>query len=170
MGRRVRAVAFPPESRLHADLPRATFYDAFEAELTDAGLAPIDIALRFLRATPAWVEALLGLRNRAVALVGLKSVGRLGAVADRPASTYHIGEPLSFFEVRSIDADELVVGIDDHHLDVRVSFLKRQAGGQATYAVSSWVRTHNRLGQLYMLPVGPIHALIVRQAMRNLEV
>jgi hypothetical protein len=168
--RRVERIEIPAESRLHALLPDATFHDAFEAGLDDEALTPVEIALRFLRATPDWVEALLHVRNRAVSVFGLRDVGALGAVDARPAGAYAPGDRLSFFDIVSSDADELVLSADDTHLDVRIAFLKRRRDGQARYAVCSWVRTHNLLGRAYMVPVGPIHAVIVRQAMRALVV
>jgi hypothetical protein len=165
--KQVAKIDFPAESRLYARLGDASFDDAFETELADPSLNAIEIALRVLAATPAWVEALLHVRNRAVALVGLKDVGALGALDGRPAAAYRVGDRLSLFEVLSISPDELVLGIDDHHLDVRISFLKRRKGERSTYALSSWVKTHNALGRLYMIPVGRIHPIIVRTAMRT---
>jgi hypothetical protein len=170
VARRVDRVAFPTESQVAARLADATFHDAFEADLDDADLTPVEIALRFLRATPDWVEALLHVRNRAVRPFGLRDVGALGAVDDRPASAYAAGDRLSFFDIVSVGDDELVLSADDKHLDVRIAFLKRRVGGRARYAICSWVRTHNLLGRAYMVPVGPIHALIVRRAMRELVV
>lgn len=170
MTRRVDRIAFPPESTLAGRLAEATFHDAFEADLDDADLTPVEIALRFLRATPDWVEALLHIRNRAVRLFGLRDVGALGGVDGRPAGAYAAGDRLSFFDIVSVGANELVLSADDRHLDVRIGFLKRRAAGRARYAVASWVRTHNMLGRAYMIPVGPIHALIVRRAMRDLVV
>ena len=170
MARRVDRIAFPPESRVAARLAEATFQDAFEADLDDDRLTPVEIALRLLRATPDWVEALLHVRNRAVRLFGLRDVGALGAVDERPASAYAAGDRLSFFDIVSVGDDELVLSADDRHLQVRISFLKRRVAGRARYAVASWVRTHSTLGRAYMIPVGPIHAVIVKQAMRNLVV
>ncbi len=168
--RRVSKIAFPAESRLRDRLARATFHDAFESDLRDANLTAVEIALRFMRATPDWVEALLAIRNRAVAFAGLKDVGRLGAVDDRPATAYAVGERMSFFAVVSVSESELVLAADDHHLDARIAFLKRRRDGRARYAICSLVTTRNALGRLYMLPVGRIHPLIVKQAMRNLDI
>jgi hypothetical protein len=168
--RRVDRIETPAECALRARLADASFHDAFEADLDDDSLTPVEIALRFLRATPAWVEALLHIRNRAVSVFGLRDVGRLGAVDERPASAYAAGDRLSFFDIVSVSEDELVLSADDRHLDVRIAFLKRRRDGPARYAICSWVRTHNALGRAYMLPVGPIHAVIVRQAMRDLAV
>jgi hypothetical protein len=166
----VRTTSFPEQSRLHAELGRASFHDAFEAGLSDDGMSALEIAVRLLAATPEWVEALLAVRNRLAALAGLKDVGRLGALDARAPADYAAGDRLSLFEIVSITPDELVLAADDRHLDARVAFLKRRRGGRASYVVCTLVTTHNRLGRLYMAPVGPIHALIVRRAMANLAI
>lgn len=166
----VETIGFPAECSLYARLGEATFHDAFEADLAGASLTPLEIAIRFLRATPAWTEALLAIRNRAVSLVGIRDVGALGAVSDKPAGDYKVGDKLSFFDIFAINETELLLGADDSHLDVRIAFVKRHASGRATYALCSWVRTHNALGRLYMIPVGPMHKLIVKSAMRALVV
>jgi hypothetical protein len=168
--RTVRKIPFPAESRLHGRLAEASFHDAFETDLTDGGLSAAEIAVRVLRGTPDWVEALLEVRNRAVSLVGLRDTGRMGAVDGRPSEAYRVGDRLSLFEVLSAEEDELVLGADDRHLDARISFLKRRRDGRWRYAISSWVRTRNALGRLYMVPVGRIHPLVVRQAMRTVDV
>jgi hypothetical protein len=37
----------------------------------------------------------------------------------------------------------------------------------ASYVISSWVKTHNMLGRIYMLPVAPVHRLLVSLMMRG---
>ena len=64
----------------------------------------------------------------------------------------------------------LVLGAEDRHLDVRISILKRTVAGRWRYVLTSWVKTHNALGRAYMIPVGRIHPLIVKQAMRGVVV
>ena len=158
---RVRKVAFPPESRLHRDLSAAYFDDAWETALSDPGLAPVDIAERGLRSTPPWVEAMLRLRNVLAKPFGVHAVAALGARTVRPARNWRSGDRFSIFRIVSVDDTELVMGIDDVHLDVRISFLVRRAGQASSYVVSSWVKAHNWVGRVYMWPVAPFHALIV---------
>ena len=165
--RSVRTIAFPPESRLAARLREASYVDAYEADLADPSLTPLQIARAAFRGTPEWVEALLALRDRMVGPLGLKQVGRLGARVEAAGAP---GEALSIFRIESVDEAELVLGVDDSHLDVRISFLKRVGNGPATYVIGSWVKTHNTLGRLYMLPVGRAHKAIVRLMMRGLAV
>ncbi len=159
----VRTIAFPRESRLAERAGRAFYEDAFEADLADGALTPLQIARAAFRSTPEWVEMLVGLRDRMVAPLGLKQVGRLGVrVGEGDAP----GDALSIFRIEFSDATELVLGIDDSHLDVRLSFLKRPGA----YVIATVVETHNRLGRLYMLPVGRVHKAIVRLMMRGLAV
>jgi hypothetical protein len=166
---RVRKVEFPSESRLSADLPAAYFHDAWEAGLHDAGLSPVEIAERVLAVTPGWAEALLRLRNALVKPFGVRAATALSARGPRPAGGWKPGDRFSIFRIESLDDAELVMGIDDVHLDVRISFLVRRAGAAPSYVVSSWVKTHNWVGRIYMWPVAPFHALIVNSMMRAVE-
>ncbi len=163
---RVRKIAFPTESRLHPSLDQAFYSDAFETDLADTRLTSSEIAARAFASTPAWVDGLVRLRDRIVSLFGLKTVGRLKLASHGwVSSTPSVGDPFSIFQVVSVDDAELVLGIDDTHLDVRLSFLKRLHGPRASYVVGSWVKTHNRLGRVYMLAVAPVHRLLVRLMM-----
>lgn len=165
---KARKVAFPVESQLHRNLDQAFYSDAFETDLVDTRLTPVEIATRALASTPAWVDGLVNLRDRFVSLLGLKTVGRLRlAGAGRSPGEPAVGDAFSIFRVVFVDSSELVLGIDDKHLDVRMSFLKRLTDSRACYVVSSWVKTHNMLGRVYMLPVAPVHRLLVRLMMRG---
>ena len=162
---KVRKVAFPLESRLRPDLDEAFYSDAFEADLINASLTPAEIATRALASTPGWVDGLVMLRDRIVALFGLKQVGRFRLAGSDRSSEPAVGDAFSIFRVVFVDSSELVLGIDDKHLDVRISYLKRRTDSHASYVVSSWVKTHNMLGRIYMLPVAPVHRLLVRLMM-----
>ena len=166
----VIASAFPAQSQLAAWRETATFHDTFEVALSEPGLTPIEIFQRASRATPGWAARLMAIRNRAVRLAGLKDVGALAERVDRPAADYRVGDQLGIFTLLASTDDEIVLGIDDHHLDVRVSVLKFVRDGAPRYAFSTLVRTHNLLGRLYMIPVGRIHPVIVRALMRGARV
>jgi hypothetical protein len=57
--------------------------------------------------------------------------------------------------------DEAVLEIIDSHLDVVLS-VYRHDGTPQRLTVSTLVFYHNRVGRLYMLPVAPMHRLVVR--------
>ena len=126
--------------------------------------------MRVFAATPAWVDGLILLRDRIVSPLGVKAVGRLSTQAGGRSRGLAVGDVLSIFRVFSVDGTELVLGIDDSHLDVCISFLKRTEGPRASYVVGAWVKTHNALGRLYMLPVAPVHRVQVRLMMRGVPI
>ena len=168
--RTVTAAEVPEESALRASLADAHFFDAYRAALDDPGLTPVEIFLRSAGTTPAWITRLMALRNSIVRRLGLKDVGPMTVLADKPAGDYRIGDQLGIFSIFSSTPDELLLGIDDRHLDVRVSVLKQGGGGRPSYVISTVVKVHNWLGRAYMLPVGRIDPLVVKAMMRRAAV
>ena len=166
---KVTETTVPDDSVLQPWLAGADFYDAYEAPLTTAALSPTEIFLRASHTTPRWVEELMAIRNRLVRLFGLKDVGAMKTAA-RPADTYKVGDRLGIFSIFGKTENELLLGIDDNHLDVRVSLLKSQRNGVPYYVLSTVVKVHNLLGRLYMAPVGRIHPFVVRSMMARAEV
>jgi len=118
----------------------------------------------FFRATPRWLDGLMELRNRLVKLVGLKT-GRLGAPVVAPP--FQVGQSIGLFRIIALTADEVVFGEDDWHLDFRVSFLVRQTAQGSSLAISTMVRTHNRLGRFYFAVVRPFHRVIAPMMAAN---
>ena len=88
----------------------------------------------------------------------------------KPPDAYHVGDRLGIFSVFGKTENELLLGIDDSHLDVRVSVLKFSGGEPRSYVVSTVVKVHNWLGHLYMAPVGRLHPLVVKATMCRAEV
>jgi len=157
----------PVESVLRAALVDASFHDAYEVPLRNPALSPIGIFLHLFRTTPGWVSWLMAVRNRAAGWFGLKDVGALSAVSGKSAELYKVGDRLGIFSIFAMTDSELLLGIDDSHLDVRVSILKRGGARGVTCIVSTVVHVHNRLGRLYMLPVGRIHPIVVKAMIRR---
>jgi len=160
----------PDNSLLRASLADADFYDAYEAPLNDPALSPTEIFLRASRATPRWVSAAMALRNRIAQRLGLKDVGTMRVSAGKSANAYRVGDRLGIFSIFGKTEHELLLGINDRHLDVRVSLMKSQQNGPSRYVVSTVVHVHNRLGHIYMAPVGWIHPLVVSAMMRRARV
>ena len=163
MKRNVRACAVPPGSTVAGLLPGAHFHDAWTVDIDDPTLPAIDHLVATLGATPRWVDAMMGLRNRIVSRFGLKNLGALGD-RRRPGQVQPIepGDRVGVFTLISNTPDEVLVGDDDRHLRVVLSVLRQNAHGQAParLVLSTVVHVHNLLGHFYMLPVAPMHKLI----------
>ncbi len=166
----VAATTVPAASALRSMLAEADFHDAWEAPLRDPALSPTEIFLKAAGAAPAWVGLAMALRNRVVRLFGLKDVGSMRGAGGRPAAAYRPGDRLGIFTIVSSNADELLLGIDDSHLDVRVSVSKPGGARATSYVVATAVRVHNLLGRAYMVPVGRAHSFVVRAMMRRAQV
>ena len=67
----------------------------------------------------------------------------------------------------SRSADEIVLGVDDRHLDFRASVLLRRADN--SLAITTAVRCHNLLGRLYLAAILPFHILIAADVLRRLR-
>jgi hypothetical protein len=99
---------------------------------------------------PGWVSGLLVLRNLAVTPFGLKRGALAGA------------ERIGIFPLVSASPERVVMGFDDAHLDFRVVVeVAPERDGQKVTA-TTFVRTRNRLGRLYLAAVKPFHRVIVR--------
>ena len=62
------------------------------------------------------------------------------------------------------DDDELLFGVDDRHLDFRISI---QRIGASELCVTTAVKLNNWMGRLYFLPVKPMHRIVVPAMMRR---
>jgi hypothetical protein len=165
---RVREVEVPGNTEIGRHLEGAFFADAWELAPVDAAQSAMDFHLHALAATPRWVDALMGLRNRVVAQFGLKSLGALGAVnRAKPADAYRVGDRVGIFSLRSLAQREVVLEDRDKHLDVKVSVAMRGTGAETRAVVSTVVHLNNRFGRVYMLFVKPVHRLIVPALLRR---
>ena len=139
-------------------LAGAQFADAFCIEVSDRDLDARRAAERMMARQPRWAEALLSLRNFLVAPLGLKTSG---ASADTPR------DMIGIFPVVSQAPDRLVAGFNDRHLDFRVVVDVTAPGDSRRVTATTVVKTHNRLGRIYLAVIMPFHRLIVPALLRQ---
>lgn len=175
---RVRATAVPPGTAIHATLPGAHFFDAYEVVDQHPARSALQSWLDVAARTPAWTRALMFVRNKAVRVVGLKDLGQLH---DGPpiasgrslcdAASYRVGDRVGIFRIRHLSDTEVVMGQDDKHLDVQVSICKQPPsapGTPPTVVLSTVVHIHNLLGHAYMAVITPFHRAIARGTAQRL--
>lgn len=157
----------PARSALRPMQPHANFWDAYQVDLPSHPPSALHAYLDFTARTPKWIDALMTVRNAAVRLLKLKDVGKLANVPP-PSSAAYLGpgDTVGIYTIRSVCEQEVVLEILDSHLDVVLS-VYRHEGVTARLTVSTLVFYHNRIGRLYMLPVAPMHKLVVRSILSN---
>lgn len=137
----------PLHSHLWANVQSGDFIDGYAVDSDLSPRAAADLGL----ALPGWAQALLTLRNKIVAPLGLKT-----EVSDKGADV--------IFPVVHEDANELILGTDDSHLNFRICVMQQEG----RIHMATWVHRNNLLGRLYLLAVMPFHVLIVRDSMRRI--
>lgn len=147
----------PPSagSVLRTQLPGADFVHACHATTRRDGRSALQAYRDMAASIPGWFDGLMALRNHGMRLLEMKHLGSLRAVhdTDDPAA----GQRLGIFTLQSLDDDAIVLEDDDRHLRVQLAL---QWQGDVLEVVTV-VHTHNAFGRLYMLPVAPVHRLIV---------
>jgi len=171
--------AVPSDALAYRALPRVDFADAYSITLPARGPALLDSYARVMFANPPrWVSALMGLRDCAVSLFGLKTSTELQApgagVARGNRETAEPGNRIGPFPVLRRLKNELLLGADDRYLDFRLSIQCSGINSGSQLRVITVVKFNNLLGRIYFLPVNPIHRVIVprmmNQAARAMEV
>lgn len=162
----VRKTRLANDSRLHGFFRDGDFLDCYTVQ-TDCADRPIaEVAQRLFVKLPGWINALLAIRDLGVAGFGLKTTTYLPKDLDF-RDAIKVGDYINFFCVHSISPNEIILGEDDLHLDFRISVYRdRAASGRISLA--TWVRTHNRLGKIYLGTITPFHVLIVNSQLRAL--
>lgn len=139
-------------------LAGAQFADAFRIAVDGVQLDARMAAQRMMGRSPRWMEILVSLRNALVAPFGLKASG---------AGETSAGGLIGIFPVVSETPQRLVAGFDDHHLDFRVVVDVAASGSGQQVTATTLVRTHNRLGRIYLAIILPFHRLVVRSLLRQ---
>lgn len=152
--------ALAPEASTAPLLAGAGFADAYRLIVEGPVLDATAAANRIFSRTPRWISALLALRNRLGAPIGLKGTDETVLDAKLPpAKRRRIG----FFPVVSEARDRVVMGFDDWHLDFRVVVDVAALGADRQETIATTlVRTHNRIGRAYLTFIMPFHRVIVR--------
>lgn len=141
-------------------LPLADWADCYELLVPGQATTAISAAKRALGDFPAWVRALMWLRNAIVSPFGLKGSG---------ASPDSKVQMIGFFPVISQSSERAVLGFDDTHLDFRIVIDVRQAGELAQrVSVTTLVRRKILLGKIYIAVITPFHRLIVKTMLARL--
>jgi len=155
-------VALPPQSAVRQLYDRVHLADAFAIALPAEAASDPEVMARFLFAQqPAWVGALMHVRDAIVACFGLKTgsqLAKLGAQAK--------AERVGIFRIYGRSGDEIVLGEDDRHLDFRVSVLYAKAPAPRLI-VSTVVHCHNLPGRVYILAIAPFHRAVVKASLRR---
>ena len=146
-----------------SDLPGADWEDRQHALVSGRAMTAGEAVRAALGGEmPGWVSFLMRLRNRIVAVVGLKGAG--------PGAELDPARSIGGFPVVSETPSKVVLGFDDWHLDFRIVVETRAEPQGTDVSISTLVKRKHWFGKLYIFLITPFHILIVRQSLKMLTV
>jgi len=153
---RVRRTTSPPESVVAGWYENASLLDSYSIDLSSSKQYSMRVlATRTVGDPPAWIKALVAVRDAMVTPFGVKTSGEVRASrADN--------ERVDFFPVQWESNDEIVLGEDDRHLDFRLSLLRRNSPTGTQLIATTVVHSHNAFGLTYLNVIRPFHHLVIR--------
>jgi hypothetical protein len=166
---RLDEVPIPPSSLAARAFAVTHHGDAFRIALPPGAPGGVDALTTLLvnAESPSWIRGLVWLRNRAVRFVGLQSTTR-----ERPrtgGARYAPGDYAGMFRVFDRTEHEILMGLDDKHLNFRASVLSESDGcGSKSAVLATVVHYNSRLGRLYFFFVRPFHKRIVSAMLRQM--
>jgi hypothetical protein len=122
-----------------------------------------EIYLAILGHLPWWARALIVVRNFIVSFFGLHTEPAANVWKPKVKDCYTPGDRIVRFNLYTLDDNEIVAGIDDKHLDFRVSVMHVTENGAHKVVVSTLIFTHNLPGKIYLLFVLPLHRFGMRR-------
>ena len=161
----------PKESLLFPDHSKYDYRDSFQYTLnvSPSQMDMFDIGRAFSQPGPEWFKRLFDFRNRIVRLFHLKTPDADNKTQPEDYQL-EIGKRVGIFTLYAQTAQELILGEDDKHLDVRVSLFMHHSveeSSKTVITVSTVVKLNNRLGKVYFFFVKPFHRMFVPIVMKK---
>lgn len=119
----------------------------------------------FFTSAPKWTAVLFELRNKIVAVFGLKT-------SKAPKNHQKIldqfqcnpGDQLGLFKVYNRNENEVILGEDDKHLDFRISLFKKDR----ELHIFTVVKYNNSFGKVYFNLIKPFHKAIAPRMLNGI--
>ena len=160
----VRAVPIPEGGLAGSKFQGVDYADAYAIVLPPR-VSVRTFADAVFASSPRWASKLMALRNAIVRPLGL--IATRFTLEHAAFAANGSGERIGIFPVLAATQEEILLGLDDRHLDFRVSVRILDGGGEHLGVVTTLVRFHGMLGRAYFVPVRPVHRLIVPAMLRH---
>lgn len=160
----VRAVSPPSACSLASWYDGADLVDAFAVTLPANGSHDLSrLAERALGEPAPWVTAAMALRDIAVRPFGVGTSRDIRSRLEREGR-----DRIDFFPVLSRSDREIVIGVDDRHLDFRLSLLLlARPDRREDLVATTVVHCRNMFGRGYLATIMSGHVLVVRSMLRR---
>lgn len=135
----------------------AYFRDSYRAPLLQARESMVGIFFAIFGHHPAWMKALLIIRNWIASRCGLDVPTASEILNVSRNERYQVGDLIGPWPIFALTETELVAGRDNKHLDFRLSLLRVSHDGAPSVVVSTICSVHNWSGKIYLFFIVPFH-------------
>ena len=156
---KVKSEHVPSTKLIENALRKIEFSDTFST--TNHFNSIQEIANLIFNNTPRWVEILFAIRNFLVGLVGLKT-----KPPEDYSEAFKVGGYVGFFRIYNIEENEVLMGLDDSHLNFRASVYNSK-DKQFNIKITTLVEYNNFKGKVYFFFVKPFHRIVVKRMVRQ---
>lgn len=158
--KRIQTLAKPYNDRLSLKTQKHFFRDALMTRRLRTNLTPSQIQYAIFSYMPSWVNILMKIRNKIVAMFGFE----LGQSSMAPKTDeLVIGDQAGFLTVIEKYQDEIISMADDKHM----TFYLSVALVDDDVVVSSLVNQKTLIGRIYVNSILPFHYFIARIVINN---
>ena len=158
------AEGIPTPSLVETSLHPTHYWDAYSVAVAPGTFGTVDRLARTTTRLSTGGKALMATRNFVVRPFGL--VTGPEQVADGSDLPLQTGSAVGIFTVLERSSDEILMGMNDKHLDFRFSLILRKEPNAERAIATTLVRFHNAGGRIYFAFVKPIHRLLVPVMLR----
>ena len=135
----------------------AYFRDSYRTRQSHARATMADLFFAIFGHHPAWIRALLIIRNTIAKWCGLEVPTASEIMTVQPRADYAIGDKIGPWPIFALTDTELVAGRNNKHLDFRLSLLREDHEGAPSVVVSTICNVHNVAGKIYLFFIVPFH-------------
>lgn len=139
---------------LESSLDKIDFRDTFATQNKKESLECL--AHKIFNQPSVFIKSLFLVRNTLVKLIGLSSSKPKDYNED-----YKVGGYIGFFRIYEIKEDEIILGLNDKHLNFRVSIFNDRET-KFNIKVTTIVQFNNKAGLFYMNAIKPFHRIVVK--------
>ena len=156
-------------SKIQIDL-RVDFSDVYSRTFVAPCKVAVESAVKqFFFSIPKFGIWMLQFRELIGKKLGLKTAnGRKGTLIEIEQFKGQIGDRIALFEVWNRNANEIVTGQRDKHLDFVLVFKLENNEEKHNLQLITAVQINSRLGRIYLWAIKPIHMLLMPMIMRRL--
>lgn len=144
---------------VESSLDQIDFRDTFATQNKKDSLECL--AHKIFNQPSVFIKFLFLVRNTLVKLIGLSSSKPKDYNED-----YKVGGYVGFFRIYEIKEEEIILGLNDKHLNFRVSIFN-DSETKFNIKVTTIVQFNNKAGLFYMNAIKPFHRIVVKAMVKK---